>query len=224
MASPYEGLPIEKWGAKTKGLIRQHPLGLEVIEEAALASWDTLWSTKIGRGKTAIRLDRMNLPATITGYFFEKLFVRELQSRFPSEWRGAESKDEKDIVYIVPLNMEIYSNSKVKVNGDYRLPPVSPKRLLFMILLDLGFPVSNPDFRNQIINNPFNTKIERLSLIHVKLAYFLCVLIFTLKTSFNNSLIRVSKSFTSKDIITDFQLSNKKRFLSFSSFLDIMRV
>ncbi len=98
--------------------------------------------------------------------------------------------------------MEIYSDSKVKVNGDYRLPPVSPKRLLFMILPTQVFACFDPDFKNQIINNPFDMKIERLSLIHVKIARFLCVPIFTLKTSFNNSLIGVSKTFTSGKIIT----------------------
>jgi hypothetical protein len=59
-----------------------------------------LWLTKIGEGDAAIRLDEINVPATVVGYFFEKIFVRELQSRFPTEWRGGQSKDEKDIVCI----------------------------------------------------------------------------------------------------------------------------
>ncbi len=120
-----------------------------------------------------------------------------------------------EIQEIVPLNMEIYSDSEVKVNGDYRLPPVSPKRLLFMILLDLSFLISNPDFKNQIINNPFNAKIERLSLIRVKLVIFLCVLIFTLKTSFNNSLIRVSKIFTSRKTVTDLSVVKQEKASTF---------
>ena len=114
MTSPYAELPVEKWGPKTKQLIRQHPLGVEAIEKVAMTSWDTLWSTKIGRGKTAIRLDQMDVPATVAGYFFEKLFVRELQSRFPVEWRGAKSKDEKDIVYMPDSRFSI----EMKTSGQ----------------------------------------------------------------------------------------------------------
>lgn len=98
MASPYAGLPAEQWVSKTKELVASHPLKLDVIRDVAISSWGTLWLTKIGEGDTAIRLDEIEVPATVVGYFFEKLFARELESRFPKVWRGGQSNDEKDIV------------------------------------------------------------------------------------------------------------------------------
>ncbi len=100
MASPYSGLPVEQWEAKTKEIIEQYPLDLETIREIALASWSSLWLTKLGEGKTAMPIAELDLPAMVVGYFFEKLFARELQLRFPDHWRGGRSKDEKDLVFL----------------------------------------------------------------------------------------------------------------------------
>jgi ScaI-like restriction endonuclease len=100
MASPYTGIPIEQWEARTSELIKQHPLDLETIREVALASWGTLWLTKIGEGETAIPIAELDVPAMVVGYFFEKLFARELQRYFPDDWRGGRSKDEKDLVFL----------------------------------------------------------------------------------------------------------------------------
>lgn len=100
MASPYADIATEQWLAKTKELVESHPLKLDAIRDVAISSWGTLWLTKIGEGDTAIRLDGIDVPATVIGYFFEKLFARELESRFPTIWRGGQSKDEKDIVCI----------------------------------------------------------------------------------------------------------------------------
>lgn len=100
MASPYAGIPTEQWSAKTKELVESHLLKLDDIRDVAITSWGTLWLTKIGEGDTVIRLDEIEVPATVIGYFFEKLFARELESRFPAVWRGGQSKDEKDIACI----------------------------------------------------------------------------------------------------------------------------
>lgn len=99
MVSPYSVCPVEDWAEKTKELIKQHPLKPDVIREVALYSWDILWQTKIGKDATVMNLEEINPPATVVGYFFEKLFAKELQKRYPKEWRGTQSKDEKDIVY-----------------------------------------------------------------------------------------------------------------------------
>lgn len=99
MSSLYAGLQTEQWLSKTKELIAMHPLKLDTIRDVAIQSWGTLWLTRIGEGNSAIRLEEIDVPATVVGYFFEKLFARELQSRFPS-WRGGRGKDEKDIVCI----------------------------------------------------------------------------------------------------------------------------
>jgi hypothetical protein len=100
MVSPYSGIPVEKWSDKTKELIEEHPLKPNVIREIALRSWNLLWQTKIGEEDTYLSLAEIDPPAIMVGYFFEKLFAKELQKRDPEQWRGTQSKDEKDIVYL----------------------------------------------------------------------------------------------------------------------------
>jgi hypothetical protein len=114
MTSPYIGLPINQWHVKTEELIARHPLTLDVIRDVALTSWGTLWLTKLGEGATAIRLDEINVPATVVGYFFEKLFSKELESRYPNEWRGGRDKDEKDIVCLIDNSFSI----EMKTSGQ----------------------------------------------------------------------------------------------------------
>jgi Nucleotidyltransferase/DNA polymerase involved in DNA repair len=117
MTSPYEGLSIEQWKSKTQELIENHPLHLEVIREIALKSWDILWQTTIGEGELAIPLYSLDVPAMVVGYFFEKLFAKELQKREPQLWRGGVSKEEKDLVYI---SDQFYS-IEIKTSGQLGL-------------------------------------------------------------------------------------------------------
>jgi ScaI restriction endonuclease len=101
MASPYADLPLEEWLKITEQLVAQHPLNLDTIRDVALIAWGVLWQTKIGEGDTIIRLDEIDVPATVVGYFFEKLFARELERQHPAQWRGGgRRKEEKDIVYV----------------------------------------------------------------------------------------------------------------------------
>jgi hypothetical protein len=39
----------------------------------------------------------VNPPATVIGYFFEKLFAKKLSDRYPGVWRGGSSGEEKDL-------------------------------------------------------------------------------------------------------------------------------
>ncbi|MEA5571217.1 ScaI family restriction endonuclease [Calothrix sp. UHCC 0171] len=122
MSSPYNSLGEEEWLAKTQDLVDQHPLDFETIRRVALKCWDTLWSTKIGEGELSISLWELDVPAIVIGYFFEKLFAKELETEHPCIWRGGKSKDDKDIVYI-PNNfysIEIKSSGQlgVKVFGN----------------------------------------------------------------------------------------------------------
>jgi hypothetical protein len=98
--SDYSGQPVEKWRGITDLLLGQHPLKPDEIREVALLAWEKVWETTIGSGKVAIRLTNLNVPATVVGYFFEVLFAREMQLRYPNDWRGNQSGDEKDLVYV----------------------------------------------------------------------------------------------------------------------------
>jgi hypothetical protein len=114
MPSPYEGVPRDKWQEITRQLVEKHPLKLDVIRKIAIESWSTLWHTRIGEGETAISLAGIDVPATVIGYFFEKLFGRELELKFPDVWRGGRSKDEKDLVC---LTDSAYS-TEIKSSGQ----------------------------------------------------------------------------------------------------------
>ncbi|MDT5158177.1 MAG: hypothetical protein QOH51_2534, partial [Acidobacteriota bacterium] len=83
---------------KSRELVLQHPLSIELLRDIAISCWGILWQTKIGDGATAFRLDEVEVPSTVIGYLFEKLFARELAARLPTDWRGGQSKEEKDIV------------------------------------------------------------------------------------------------------------------------------
>jgi len=98
MSSPYEGVDLELWSTKTQELIERHPLDLDTIRDTAIKCWGTLWQTNVGAGETAIPLSSIEVPATVTGYFFEKLFARELERKYPNLWKGGRSKSEKDFV------------------------------------------------------------------------------------------------------------------------------
>ncbi|WP_414574992.1 ScaI family restriction endonuclease [Anabaena sp. CCY 9402-a] len=122
MPSPYEGLTEEEWLVKTKELISCHPLDVETIKQIAFKSWKTLWSTTIGEGKLSINLSELDVPATVIGYFFEKLFAKELERQQPHLWRAGKNKEDKDIVCI-PNNLysvEIKSSGQLgeKVFGN----------------------------------------------------------------------------------------------------------
>lgn len=95
--SPYNNKPKTAWLSITKNLLVKYPLSTEEILEISLLAWDKLWTTKVGN---TIELSKVELPATVVGYFFQKLFSHELATRYPTKWRGEQNKEDKDIVYI----------------------------------------------------------------------------------------------------------------------------
>jgi len=100
VTSPYLGRPVSAWAKITQKLLALHPLTPDLILEVAVASWDALWSTRVGAGQTAISLNELSVPATVVGYFFEVLFAKEMERRFPAKWRGCQQGGEKDLVYL----------------------------------------------------------------------------------------------------------------------------
>jgi hypothetical protein len=82
---------------------------------SALQGWKILWSTTIGTGELSVKLDELDVPATVVGYFFEKLFVKYLEINYPDLWRGGRSKNEKDIVYIPDNDLDF--SIELKTSG-----------------------------------------------------------------------------------------------------------
>lgn len=112
--SPYYGLEKDQYREITEQLIKNHPLSLSEIKDIALYCWDLLWKTKIGEKGTEINLKELDVPATVVGYFFEKLFAKELNRKYPDKWRGSIAKDEKDLVYIP----NSYYSIEIKTSGQ----------------------------------------------------------------------------------------------------------
>lgn len=96
--SPYANQPVNNWRNITNNLVDQYPISTKEILEIATISWSRLWETVVG-GR--INISEVELPATVVGYFFQKLFSHELANRYPLEWRGEKSKSDKDLVNIV---------------------------------------------------------------------------------------------------------------------------
>lgn len=109
--SPYAGVPTDQWDRVTQSLIEGYPLRLDEIREIAQIAWDRLWSSTIG-GR--IKLDEVVLPATVVGYFFQKLFAHELSARYPDTWRGEQEKSDKDLVN---LRNSLFS-TEMKASGQ----------------------------------------------------------------------------------------------------------
>jgi hypothetical protein len=98
--SPYAGKPEQQWEKITQRLLARHPLKPREILDVASVAWSNLWQTTIGTSQAVVRLSELAVPAQVVGYFFEVLFARELETRFPGQWRGQRTKDEKDLVYV----------------------------------------------------------------------------------------------------------------------------
>ncbi|MFS1975885.1 ScaI family restriction endonuclease [Vibrio splendidus] len=117
--SPFSTIPQTEWKEKTNDLLESHPLELEEIKEVAILSWERLWSSEIG---SQISLSEVELPATVVGYFFQKLFAYELSRRYPNTWRGEIEKHDKDLVNIespqYSIEMKASGQSGFKIFGN----------------------------------------------------------------------------------------------------------
>ncbi len=99
MASPYKGLPPEKWLAVTQQVVKAHPLKPTEIVEAVLAAWDSIFASKMGTKGFHIGKDIFPKPQ-IMGFFLHELIPLELAARHPNSWRGDRTSGDKDIVCI----------------------------------------------------------------------------------------------------------------------------
>ena len=108
---PYKNKPQKEWLSITEKLIEEYPLSTNEILEISLLVWNRLWTTKVGG---VIKLKGVELPATVIGYFFQKLFAYELSTRYPKEWRGEQNKSDKDLVNI---QQELFS-TEMKSSGQ----------------------------------------------------------------------------------------------------------
>ena len=92
-------------------------LTIEQIRELAIEAWHVLWKTHIGLGRAKVKLSEIDAPATVVGYFFEKLFAKLLQAATDGSWRGGRTKDEKDLV----CETDTKFSTEIKTSGQLGL-------------------------------------------------------------------------------------------------------
>lgn len=99
MTSPYKNVASKQWAKVTKILIHKHPLTTDEIVEIVLASWKSIFASKLGTKGFQIGKDIFPKPQ-IMGFFLHELIPLELSARYPSIWRGEQDASDKDVVYI----------------------------------------------------------------------------------------------------------------------------
>ncbi len=112
MTSPYEGVPIHRWGNKTDELIQSYPLTMSELVDVVRESWKGVFASKIGSKGFQIGKDIYPKPQIIA-FFLHELIPLELTARYPGVWRGEEAAADKDVVYVpdISFSMEIKTSS-----------------------------------------------------------------------------------------------------------------
>jgi hypothetical protein len=106
MASPYEGIPEEKWLKKTEKLIAKLPVTKEELVSVVLDCWKDIFESSFGKAGYKIGVDIFPKPQII-GFLLHELIPLELASRKNNEWRVDKAKDEKDLVCIKDKSLSI---------------------------------------------------------------------------------------------------------------------
>ena len=78
MTLPYEGLPNDRWAAKTEELIAAHPIDTNALVDVVQTAWAAIFETKLG-GKFSIGRDIAPKPQ-IMGFLLHELIPLELES------------------------------------------------------------------------------------------------------------------------------------------------
>jgi len=97
--SPYTNVPQAQWVEKTSELVKAYPLEMDELVEIVRESWVAIFKSRIG--PHGFRVGEHLFPKPqILAFFLHELIPLELQSRYPTKWRGEETAADKDIVYI----------------------------------------------------------------------------------------------------------------------------
>lgn len=126
MPSPYRRVARKNWLRKTRQLVANHPLHTDELVEAVLESWQSIFDSKIGRHGIQIGKDIFPNPQ-LMGTLLHELLPLELEARHPDLWRGNQTKEEKDLVYIPDrlYSVEVKTSShknQIFANRSYAQP------------------------------------------------------------------------------------------------------
>lgn len=113
MNSPYLGLSVDKWVSVTQEIVDTHPLSTEEIVDAVLASWQSIFDSRLGTKGFQIGKDIFPKPQ-IMGFLLHELIPLELAAKHPNNWRGDTNATDKDLVYIPDDSFSV----EVKTSSD----------------------------------------------------------------------------------------------------------
>jgi hypothetical protein len=120
--SPYLGKEIDQWLSITNTIIYNHPLKVDELLQFVIAAWEGVWSTQIGNDGARVSLREIHPPATVVGYFFEKLLAKSLANKYPKQWASGDTGKEKDLHFISnpELSVEVKSSGQLglKIFGN----------------------------------------------------------------------------------------------------------
>lgn len=111
--SPYEGLGVDNWRAKTEELITKHPLTSDELVRVTLDAWKDIFISSIG----GFHIGKNIFPKPqIMGFFLQELITLKLMNLHPGKWRGDIEASDKDLVYIPDPEFSI----EIKTSSDPR--------------------------------------------------------------------------------------------------------
>lgn len=113
--SPYEGLSVARWEEKTLELVAAHPLSREELVQVVLKAWGDILNSSLGTKPFKIGVDIYPSPQ-IMAFLLHELIPLELADRYPAVWRGNQTANEKDLVYIPndSYSVEIKASSSTR--------------------------------------------------------------------------------------------------------------
>lgn len=96
--SPYQGLAVGNWPAKTEQLISEHPLKEEELVIFVKTAWDYIFESSIG---PSFKIGHdLSLNPQSLGALLHQLVPLVISRRYPETWRGEQFSSDKDIVCI----------------------------------------------------------------------------------------------------------------------------
>ncbi len=111
--SPYEGLSLDNWKARTEELIARHPLNPEELVKITLDAWEDIFKSSIGGFHVGSNI----FPKPqIMGFFLQELITLKLIALYPNDWRGDIEASDKDLVYIPDHEYSV----EIKASSDPR--------------------------------------------------------------------------------------------------------
>ncbi len=149
MVSPYAGVPQDKWLEITRHLVDDHPLDSAEIVDVVLASWKSIFVSRIGTRGFHIGKEILPKPQII-GFLLHELIPLELSARYPKDWRGDKAANEKDLVYVPNdrFSIEVKTSSNVKHifgNRSYAQGTAKDKKTKSGYYLAVNFQKFSPD-------------------------------------------------------------------------------